>query len=205
MKTNPQNRDNNHKPEALRHNERMKVARRNIDEWVERFMNGETTNEEEQAIYRFFRSGNVPKHLREQIRMFAWYEAGMPGKPEDFPMPKEKRHIHIPLVVWSAGIAASVVIVLGLGWMAWDKYKEMSAEWKCYEGSYVVINGKRIADVKRIMPYIQETLEEADRMEKCLAEQDVTFYAITEEDLEQELMDDVPDEEMRQAIQEALK
>jgi hypothetical protein len=42
-------------------------------------------------------------------------------------------------------------------------------------------------------------------MEKCLAEQDVTFYAITEEDLEQELMDDVPDEEMRQAIQEALK
>ena len=41
MKTNPQNRDNNHKPEALRHNERMKVTRRNIDEWVERFMNGE--------------------------------------------------------------------------------------------------------------------------------------------------------------------
>lgn len=183
----------------------MKITKRNIDMWLERFMNGETTHEEEQSIYRFFRKGNVPKRLRTQIPMFAWYEAGMPGSPEDFLTKKGKRSVRIPLIVWSAGIAASIVIVLGLAWIGWDKYQEMSAEWKCYEGSYVVIDGKRVSDIKKIMPYIQETLDEAERMEKCLAEQETSLYAGAEDEIGQSLMDEVPDEEMREAIQEALK
>ncbi len=183
----------------------MKITKRNIDEWVERFMNGETTHEEEQAIYRFFRTANVPKHLRGQIPMFAWYEAGMPGTPEEFLVRRKKKTFHMPLIVWSAGIAAGIVIVLGLAWIGWDKYKEMSAEWKCYEGSYVVIDGKRISDIKKIMPYIQETLDEADRLEKCLVDQEISFCVMNEEDIEKSLVDAVSDEEMRKAIQEALK
>ena len=63
------------------------------------------------------------------------------------------------------GIAAMLVIGIGLGVLSgWDG--DADDEWSCYEGSYVEINGKRITDIKEIMPIILETLAEAERMEK---------------------------------------
>jgi len=73
----------------------------------------------------------------------------------------------IPVEVWSMGIAAMLVIGIGLGvLLSFDDEKD--EEWSCYEGSYVVVNGKRITDVKKIMPIILETLAEAEAMEKDL-------------------------------------
>ena len=43
----------------------MELDKRNIEEYINRFLEGETTNAEEQAIYRFFHTGDVPSHLRE--------------------------------------------------------------------------------------------------------------------------------------------
>ena len=37
----------------------MKLTQRNIEEYIDRFMAGETTNDEERAIYRFFREEKV--------------------------------------------------------------------------------------------------------------------------------------------------
>ena len=56
----------------------MEVTKNNIEEYIRRFMEGETTNAEEQAIYRFFRAKEVPEHLKPYTEMFAWYEEGMP-------------------------------------------------------------------------------------------------------------------------------
>ena len=55
----------------------MELTNKNIEEYINRFLDGETTNAEEQAIYRFFRTGKVPAHLKEYAPMFAWYEGGM--------------------------------------------------------------------------------------------------------------------------------
>ncbi|MBR5193648.1 MAG: hypothetical protein IKW37_04440 [Bacteroidaceae bacterium] len=145
----------------------MELTKKNIEEYIHRFMEGETTLAEEQAIYRFFRSGDVPEHLKVYAPMFAWYEEGMPEekKMEDSTIKRNTFWKRIPLGVWSMGVAAMLVIGIGLGVLS-GLDKDMEDEWSCYEGSYVEVNGKRITDVKEIMPVILETLAEAERMEK---------------------------------------
>lgn len=149
----------------------MELTNKNIEEYIHRFMEGETTNAEEQAIYRFFRSGDVPEHLKVYAPMFAWYEEGMPEEKKEIPFTTKTKTFRkrIPLGVWSMGIAAMLVVGIGLGILS-GLDKDMDDEWSCYEGSYVMINGKRITDEKKIMPIILETLAEAERMEKEMEE-----------------------------------
>ena len=145
----------------------MELTKKNIEEYIHRFMEGETTLAEEQAIYRFLRSGDVHEHHKVYAPMFAWYEEGMPEekKMEDSTIKRNTFWKRIPLGVWSMGVAAMLVIGIGLGVLS-GLDKDMEDEWSCYEGSYVEVNGKRITDVKEIMPVILETLAEAERMEK---------------------------------------
>ena len=142
----------------------MEVTKNNIEEYIRRFMEGETTNAEEQAIYRFFRTEEVPEHLKPYTEMFTWYEEGMPeeelSKPKTQPLWKR-----IPLEIWSTGIAAMLVVGIGLG-IVLSFGDNQHEDWSCYEGSYVEVNGKRITDVEAIMPIILETLAEAEEIEK---------------------------------------
>ena len=145
------------------------MTHKDIEKYIARFMEGETTNAEEQAIYRYFRTSDVPEHLKPYAPMFAWYEEGMPEEvvadaPKTTKLPLWCR---IPVEVWSMGIAAMLVIGIGLGAL-FSFGDEKDEEWSCYEGSYVVVNGKRITDVEKIMPIILETLAEAEAMEKDL-------------------------------------
>ncbi len=98
----------------------MELDKRNIEEYINRFLEGETTNAEEQAILIFYSEN----------------QAGGSG------------------------------------------------EWSCYEGSYVEVGGKRISDVKQIMPCIIETLEEAERVEK-LAQERVEEICRSEKEIEE--------------------
>lgn len=153
----------------------MELTKKNIEEYINRFLEGETSNAEEQALYRFFRTGDIPSHLKEYAPMFAWYEGGMQGELKPVIVEKtksQKKRFQIPVAAWSAGIAAMVVVTLGLGILF---YSERSGdvqieEWDCYEGSYIEVGGKRITDIKQILPLILEEQAEAERKEK-LAEQ----------------------------------
>ena len=149
----------------------MELTKKNVEEYIHRFMEGETIHSEEQAIYRFFRSGDVPEHLKAYAPMFAWYEEGMPEeKKKETTMIKRKTFWkRIPFGGGSMGVAAMLVIGIGMGILS-GLDKDMEDEWSCYEGSYVVVNGKRITDVKEIMPIILETLAESERMEKQMEE-----------------------------------
>ena len=159
----------------------MEITNKNIEEYIHRFMEGETTNVEEQAIYRFFRTGDVPEHLKEYSAMFAWYEEGMPE--EKLPTPKDKPiWKRIPLEIWSMGIAAMLAIGIGLGIML-SFEDNTQEEWSCYEGSYVEVNGKRITDMETILPVILETLAEAERIEKGIEER-LAEIPRTEEEIE---------------------
>ena len=146
----------------------MEITNKNIEEYIQRFMEGETTNDEEQAVYRFFHTEEVPEHLRLYTDMFIWYEEGMPE--EKLPKPKTRPlWVRIPLELWSMGIAAMLVIGIGLGILL-SFNESTSEEWACYEGSYVAVKGKRITDVEKIMPIILETLAEAEAIEKGIEE-----------------------------------
>lgn len=155
----------------------MEIDKRNIEDYINRFLEGETTNAEEQAIYRFFRTGDVPPHLVEYAPMFAWYEGGMQGEPGEQRV-EEPRHIkkhkrlNIPIAALSAGIAAMVVVFLGLGLLFYsdnDAPGNME-DWACYEGSYIEVGGKRITDIKQILPLLLEEQAAAEHKER-LAEQ----------------------------------
>ena len=142
----------------------MILTRENIEEYITRFMEGETTNEEERAIYHFFRSEEVPEHLKVYAPMFAWYEEGMPEKQAVVTL-KTPRRFRLPVEIWCIGIAATIAVVVGLGTLLfWDKDNNELDEWACYEGSYIEVRGKRITNVKQILPSILETLNEADRI-----------------------------------------
>ena len=148
----------------------MILTRENIEEYITRFMEGETTNEEERAIYHFFRSEEVPEHLKVYAPMFAWYEEGMPEEQAAVAL-KTSRRFHLPVEIWSIGIAATIAVVVGLGTLLfWDKDNNELDEWACYEGSYIEVRGKRITNVKQILPSILETLNEADRIEQLAQE-----------------------------------
>ena len=142
----------------------MEVTKNNIEEYIHRFMEGETTNAEEQAIYRFFRAEEVPEHLKPYTEMFTWYEEGMPeeelSKPKAQPLWKR-----IPLEIWSTGIAAMLVIGIGLG-IVLSFGDNQHEDWSCYEGSYVEVDGKRITDIETILPIILETLKGAEEIEQ---------------------------------------
>lgn len=142
----------------------MEVTKNNIEEYIRRFMEGETTNAEEQAIYRFFRTEEVPEHLKPYTEMFAWYEEGMPeeelSKPKTQPLWKR-----IPLEIWSTGIAAMLVVGIGLG-IVLSFGDNQHEDWSCYEGSYVEVDGKRITDIETILPIILETLKGAEEIEQ---------------------------------------
>lgn len=162
----------------------MEITNKNIEEYIQRFMEGETTNAEEQAIYRFFHTEEVPEHLKPYTDMFAWYEEGMPEEklPKPQARPLWKR---IPLELWSMGIAAMLVIGIGLG-IVLSFSDSTNEEWSCYEGSYVEVNGKRITDVKTIMPIILETLAEAEAIEKGIEERLAEIQRTEEEIAERE-------------------
>lgn len=148
----------------------MILTRENIEEYITRFMEGETTNEEERAIYHFFRSEEVPEYLKVYAPMFAWYEDGMPEEQAAVAL-KTSRRFRLPVEIWSIGIAATIAVVVGLGTLLfWDKENNEPDEWACYEGSYIEVRGKRITNVKQILPSILETLNEADRIEQLAQE-----------------------------------
>ena len=142
----------------------MEVTKNNIEEYIHRFMEGETTNAEEQAIYRFFRTEEVPEHLKPYTKMFAWYEEGMPE--EELSKPKAQAlWKRIPLEIWSTGIAAMLVVGIGLG-IVLSFGDNQHEDWSCYEGSYVEVDGKRITDIETILPIILETLKGAEEIEQ---------------------------------------
>lgn len=155
----------------------MKLTPKNIEEYIDRFLEGETTNEEERAIYRFFREEEVPAHLKEYAPMFAWYEGGM---KEDSITPKKR--FRLSFRTWS--IAAMIAIVLGFGsLMLLEEEDNLLNEWECYEGSYMEVNGKRITDVKQIMPEILETLSRAECIER-MAQERMEQIRLSEEEIQ---------------------
>ena len=115
----------------------------------------------------------------------------MQGEPkpqtvEDTKQEKKKTFsLRIPVTAWSAGIAAMVVVTLGLGLLVFSgQNAAKNHKWSCYEGSYIEVDGKRITDVKKIMPCIIETLEHADKVEQ-LAQQRIDEIHRSEQEIKE--------------------
>jgi hypothetical protein len=134
----------------------MEKEYKHIEELLERFFEGETSNEEEQAIYQYFTQEDIPEHLRRYKPVFACFETGIaeafeqPKPVVALPQRKSRR------MIW-ASIAASFLILLASSLF----FLQKNASFNPYEGSYIIRNGERITDINRIRPELEATVQYA--------------------------------------------
>ena len=154
----------------------------NVELYIDRFMEGETSNDEEKELYRFFATEkDLPQHIAQYKEMFAYFESGLDEslsaqalteaehstakvvqlKPAETKKPKKR------IFMFAASIAASIVLIFGI---SFGLLKNDADELYTYEGSYVMQNGKRVTDKETLKLMIDNTMKEADNIEKQVAQ-----------------------------------
>jgi len=140
----------------------MKQDCQRIEDLIERFFEGQTSNEEEQELYAYFANENLPEHLLSYRPVFAYFGTGM---REEESNPQEKRMIRPvgkkKISIW-ASVAASLLILISFGIYHFTREKEFNP----YEGSYIIRNGVKITDPKIVNPEIEKTLYLVQEKEK---------------------------------------
>ena len=126
-----------------------------IEELIERFFDGQTSNEEERNLYAFFSSKNVPEHLLPYRPVFAYFETGIKEEPEhrEIVLKTKQSFWKKKISIWMS-VAASLLILISLGIYHFAREKNFNP----YEGSYIIRNGVKITDPKIVNPEIEKTL-----------------------------------------------
>lgn len=132
-----------------------------ITQLVQKFLDGETTIAEERLLCHYFTSvSTVPESLQPYAELFRDL-ATLPSAPKTV-------HRHLaPRLRWAvAAIAASVALALMvvLGYRS-HQYSQLS---RLYEGSYMVVSGHRIDNLRLIKDSIASTLADAKRIENSV-------------------------------------
>lgn len=127
-----------------------------IEDMLERFFEGQTSNEEERILYHFFARTDLPPHLVAYKELFGYFETGI---AREFP---ETPELRIP-------VRASVFNKRKLGWalalgavaasfaflLVNTLLNRQEMPFNPYEGSYIVRNGVVISDLDEIQPELE--------------------------------------------------
>lgn len=101
-------------------NEMNHINDNNYHEWVERFLDAETTLEQERELYVYFSRADLPAGAEQYRSMFGWYDTLATSDPAASsadthkPQPSTLRILPLRLLHW-AGIAAAVAILVTVG------------------------------------------------------------------------------------------
>ncbi len=179
----------------------MKVTKDNVEGFIRSFLNGETMNEEEAALYAFFRTtADLPDGLKMYKPMFAYFEGGL--REEDLPGASglalvsdnthKERKKRIRRLIWSVtvGMAACFAGVMGVA-----HYEKQQSLYDSYEGSYVIDHGQRLSDIQDIIPRLQEVEQKASQDEE----------RHKAERIEAKVLDGIDDPAVRAAAEEVFK
>ena len=129
---------------------------------IGRFLDGETTNAEEQTLYDYFASDNVAESLRQYQEMFRWYAEGMPeASSVEIPAVHAKKRAFSPKKLLA--IAASLLLLVGIGLGLW-RYQQQQEEYAMYEGSYIIRDGKKMTDLRQILPELKAAEQEVSEL-----------------------------------------
>ena len=126
------------------------MKEKEIRQLIERFLEGATTNAEEQILYDYFNSKDIAESLERYRVMFQWYAAGIPEQ-------KAKHHKRT-YAKWLA-IAASMLLLVCIGF-GYRYYQEQQELYAIYEGSYIIRDGIKNTDIRQILPELQATEQE---------------------------------------------
>lgn len=153
----------------------MKLTRENIEQYIERFLDGRTTCAEEQALYDYFRNENIPPEWEYLRDAFAYFESGM--REEEMGMPALRpARLTLPrsgMVSWLTArkaarwfAAASITAMAATGiWLGISSDTAVTdGMTSLYDGSYVILNGRYCNDIETIDYQIDIALERAEVM-----------------------------------------
>lgn len=123
----------------------------NIDDLLNKYFEGETSSEEEKQLRDFFASGDVPEELIVYKPLFAYFDEEI-GKED-----KTAKKVSLngrKAVYWIAGIAASMLLLLGLGQEFLFSHPRFCSD------NYVVINGRCYTDINLVRSHAFSALQE---------------------------------------------
>ncbi len=143
-------------------NSQIDINDNNISQWVERFLDGETTCAEEQELYRYFSRRDLPAGMEQYREMFAWYSslgAGNNEKLLENATGKADKSIKARLLrmrPWQwISVAASIAVLIAIWFTFYPSgASDLSEEYMAYEGSYIIRDGKKITDLNIVVPEI---------------------------------------------------
>jgi hypothetical protein len=142
-----------------------------MEELLERFFEGRTSNGEERQLYRFFAQASIPEHLSRYRPVFRYFETDLADECKALKSSVQPvcRSHKKRWIAW-AGIAASLLAGVLLSVF----FLKKTTPFEPYEGSYIVRNGVHITDMNLIRSELEATVrnvlqQEAEferRMEK---------------------------------------
>lgn len=132
--------------------------REHIKALVEKFLDGRTTLAEEQALYDYFASDNIPQEWHDLKAMFAWYSEGMPE--DKLPRTsKQRKQSHTKWWVAIGGVAAAAIALI-------ITLTPQRQRVNIYEGSYTIVQGVYCDNIDEIESDIEMLLMRADDLER---------------------------------------
>lgn len=135
------------------------IDHNNYRQWVERFLDAETTLAEERELYAYFSRPDLPEEARRYRSMFGWYEELTALESETAATPSRPVRI-LPLRPWQwAGIAAMIAILLGLGF---SMHRTVGQDDYIY-ASYMIRDGHKITDPELVRAEFDRINSHADR------------------------------------------
>lgn len=148
----------------------------NTQELINRFLDGETTVEEEQTLCRRFQAGHVPPELAPYADFFL--------DMATLPVAESPLRWHLVLRRWVAAAAIVAAFVVGGTRLQVRLDNQLLA--RTYGGSYMIVDGKRTDDLAGIKDKVSDLLADANRIEAHANSQQVIS------DAEQEVLQSVP-------------
>lgn len=125
------------------------------------FLDGATEPAQERQLYDYYTSGHVADDLKAYIDMFAMY-ASLAPVPASVKSGKTSR------VIWSVAASVAVIAAVGVALFFGGSYGRSDND-SLYAGSYIIRDGKKITDIKAIMPllrsaddYVDSTMRQVD-------------------------------------------
>ena len=159
---------------------------------MDKFLQAETSLEEEYRLYTYFSCGDIAEELLPFKPMMEDYAAILykAEKPES-------HEVKLRFMWrWLVGAAAVMLLVLSVRW-GYQAHVNSQLD-NLYRGSYVIVNGERIDNLKQISARIEQTLLTARQVENLLPVTAVFQQA------EQSVMEQVDDPEKRALIDRML-
>lgn len=143
----------------------MKTESTSIENLIELFFKGKTSNQEERELWLYFSGENIPEHLKQYREFFIYYSHDFMtelGTTKQLLMKNTKKRGGARAMMITASAVAAIlvfVIIIPLVRSSGDCFDS-------YEGSYMIANGERIYDVELIQRQEKEIREMASLREK---------------------------------------